>query len=170
MSICFLSQPEPTEEDIEKNPELKKLQIYGAGPKMMGLGLVARDKGIKKKGTFKIIMATASQINDLYLQNEPHKTDLNVKCVSFLDELPQTLTVKESVSPAPSNASVKRELVESQDKGKEESISSPLPPPSSITVKMDLKKEETEDEEEDGPFSKMTMRLRRNLSNSHSVS
>lgn len=126
--------PEPTEEDIEKNPELKKLQIYGAGPKMMGLGLVARDKGIKKK-----------------------------------DELPQTLTVKESVSPAPSNASVKRELVESQDKGKEESISSPLPPPSSITVKMDLKKEETEDEEEDGPFSKMTMRLRRNLSNSHSV-
>uniref|UniRef100_A0A3B4YQR8 [histone H3]-trimethyl-L-lysine(4) demethylase n=1 Tax=Seriola lalandi dorsalis TaxID=1841481 RepID=A0A3B4YQR8_SERLL len=42
--------PEPTEEDIEKNPELKKLQIYGAGPKMMGLGLVARDKGIRKKG------------------------------------------------------------------------------------------------------------------------
>uniref|UniRef100_A0A3Q2Q258 [histone H3]-trimethyl-L-lysine(4) demethylase n=1 Tax=Fundulus heteroclitus TaxID=8078 RepID=A0A3Q2Q258_FUNHE len=41
--------PEPTEEDIEKNPELKKLQIYGAGPKMMGLGLVARDKGFKKK-------------------------------------------------------------------------------------------------------------------------
>uniref|UniRef100_A0A3B5M4E4 [histone H3]-trimethyl-L-lysine(4) demethylase n=1 Tax=Xiphophorus couchianus TaxID=32473 RepID=A0A3B5M4E4_9TELE len=44
--------PEPTEEDIEKNPELKKLQIYGAGPKMMGLGLVARDKGFKKKGEF----------------------------------------------------------------------------------------------------------------------
>uniref|UniRef100_A0A3P9J0Q8 [histone H3]-trimethyl-L-lysine(4) demethylase n=1 Tax=Oryzias latipes TaxID=8090 RepID=A0A3P9J0Q8_ORYLA len=42
--------PEPTEEDIEKNPELKKLQIYGAGPKMMGLGLVARDKSIRKKG------------------------------------------------------------------------------------------------------------------------
>lgn len=48
--LYFLLQPEPTEEDIEKNPELKKLQIYGAGPKMMGLGLVARDKGIKKKG------------------------------------------------------------------------------------------------------------------------
>lgn len=47
---CSAPQPEPTEEDIEKNPELKKLQIYGAGPKMMGLGLVARDKGIKKKG------------------------------------------------------------------------------------------------------------------------
>ncbi|XP_036387743.1 lysine-specific demethylase 5C isoform X1 [Megalops cyprinoides] len=43
------TSPEPTEEDIEKNPELKKLQIYGAGPKMMGLGLVPRDKGVRKK-------------------------------------------------------------------------------------------------------------------------
>ncbi|TFJ98281.1 SH2 domain-containing protein 6 [Platysternon megacephalum] len=42
-------QPEPTEEDIEKNPELKKLQIYGAGPKMLGLGLVAKDKTLRKK-------------------------------------------------------------------------------------------------------------------------
>ncbi|XP_068780214.1 lysine-specific demethylase 5C [Struthio camelus] len=42
-------QPEPTEEDIEKNPELKKLQIYGAGPKMLGLGLVAKDKTPRKK-------------------------------------------------------------------------------------------------------------------------
>lgn len=50
MTVYFYPQPEPTEEDIEKNPELKKLQIYGAGPKMMGLGLVARDKGIRKKG------------------------------------------------------------------------------------------------------------------------
>lgn len=50
--VSFYLQPEPTEEDIEKNPELKKLQIYGAGPKMMGLGLVARDKGIRKKGTY----------------------------------------------------------------------------------------------------------------------
>ncbi|XP_042304071.1 lysine-specific demethylase 5C isoform X2 [Sceloporus undulatus] len=41
--------PEPTEEDIEKNPELKKLQIYGAGPKMLGLGLVAKDKNMRKK-------------------------------------------------------------------------------------------------------------------------
>lgn len=48
--MYFDLQPEPTEEDIEKNPELKKLQIYGAGPKMMGLGLVARDKGMRKKG------------------------------------------------------------------------------------------------------------------------
>ncbi|XP_047572959.1 lysine-specific demethylase 5D isoform X12 [Lutra lutra] len=44
--------PEPTEEDIEKNPELKKLQIYGAGPKMMGLGLMARDKTLRKKDLF----------------------------------------------------------------------------------------------------------------------
>ncbi|KAJ8260346.1 hypothetical protein GJAV_G00179900 [Gymnothorax javanicus] len=43
------TSPEPTEEDIEKNPELKKLQIYGAGPKMMGLGLVPRDKNLRKK-------------------------------------------------------------------------------------------------------------------------
>ncbi|XP_036596625.1 lysine-specific demethylase 5C-like isoform X2 [Trichosurus vulpecula] len=41
--------PEPTEEDIEKNPELKKLQIYGAGPKMMGLGLMAKEKTLRKK-------------------------------------------------------------------------------------------------------------------------
>ncbi|KAM6149263.1 lysine-specific demethylase 5C-like [Rhynchocyon petersi] len=41
--------PEPTEEDIEKNPELKKLQIYGAGPKMMGLGLMAKDKNLRNK-------------------------------------------------------------------------------------------------------------------------
>ncbi|XP_069501351.1 lysine-specific demethylase 5C isoform X1 [Ambystoma mexicanum] len=43
------SLPEPTEEDIEKNPELKKLQIYGAGPKMMGLGLMAKDKALRRK-------------------------------------------------------------------------------------------------------------------------
>ncbi|CAK7313920.1 Lysine-specific demethylase 5D [Vulpes lagopus] len=45
-------RPEPTEEDIEKNPELKKLQIYGAGPKMMGLGLMAKDKTLRKKDLF----------------------------------------------------------------------------------------------------------------------
>uniref|UniRef100_A0A673HDK6 [histone H3]-trimethyl-L-lysine(4) demethylase n=1 Tax=Sinocyclocheilus rhinocerous TaxID=307959 RepID=A0A673HDK6_9TELE len=40
-----------------KNPELKKLQIYGAGPKMMGLGLVPRDK-TRKKGLFKNTLHT----------------------------------------------------------------------------------------------------------------
>ncbi|CAO2624506.1 Lysine-specific demethylase 5C, partial [Lemmus lemmus] len=39
--------PEPSEQDIENNPELKKLQIYGAGPKMVGLGLMAKDKARK---------------------------------------------------------------------------------------------------------------------------
>ncbi|XP_045328041.1 lysine-specific demethylase 5C isoform X15 [Leopardus geoffroyi] len=49
LDLYSLSKPEPTEEDIEKNPELKKLQIYGAGPKMMGLGLMAKDKTLRKK-------------------------------------------------------------------------------------------------------------------------
>ncbi|XP_068104060.1 lysine-specific demethylase 5C [Hyperolius riggenbachi] len=48
LALMFF-KPEPTEEDIEKNPELKKLQIYGAGPKMMGLGLMAKDKNLRKK-------------------------------------------------------------------------------------------------------------------------
>uniref|UniRef100_A0A673YLE0 [histone H3]-trimethyl-L-lysine(4) demethylase n=1 Tax=Salmo trutta TaxID=8032 RepID=A0A673YLE0_SALTR len=95
--------PDPTEEDIEKNPELKKLQIYGAGPKMMGLGLVPRNKSIPKKAT--------------------------------------------------------------------------PPPPPDVTVKNKVKKEEDDDGGDrhdekdqddpngDGPCTKMTMRLRRNLSN-----
>ncbi|XP_045395000.1 lysine-specific demethylase 5D isoform X2 [Lemur catta] len=45
----LLPDPEPTEEDIVKNPELKKLQIYGPGPKMMGLGLMAKAKTLRKK-------------------------------------------------------------------------------------------------------------------------
>uniref|UniRef100_A0A673Y2C2 [histone H3]-trimethyl-L-lysine(4) demethylase n=1 Tax=Salmo trutta TaxID=8032 RepID=A0A673Y2C2_SALTR len=49
--------PDPTEEDIEKNPELKKLQIYGAGPKMMGLGLVPRNKSIPKKGNTTLLQS-----------------------------------------------------------------------------------------------------------------
>ncbi|XP_043916445.1 lysine-specific demethylase 5C isoform X2 [Protopterus annectens] len=43
------ADPEPSEEDIEKNPELRKLQIYGAGPKMMGLGLVAKDRNLRRR-------------------------------------------------------------------------------------------------------------------------
>ncbi|XP_019110300.1 lysine-specific demethylase 5C isoform X1 [Larimichthys crocea] len=138
----LISAPEPTEEDIEKNPELKKLQIYGAGPKMMGLGLVARDKGIRKK-----------------------------------DELPQTVTVKESVSPAPADASVKAEPLESQERQSDGSASNPQPPPPSVTVKTEVKKEveagvKGNDEEEDdteGPCTKMTMRLRRNINNPQCV-
>ncbi|KAM3872069.1 lysine-specific demethylase 5C [Diretmus argenteus] len=133
------SAPEPTEEDIEKNPELKKLQIYGAGPKMMGLGLVARDKGIRKK-----------------------------------DELPQTLTVRDNVSvaaAAPGDASVKEEPLETEEKQCDRSTSSPLLPPSSISVKTEVKDEGEHDEEQDGdePCTKMTMRLRRNLINTQFV-
>uniref|UniRef100_A0A7N6A8I7 [histone H3]-trimethyl-L-lysine(4) demethylase n=1 Tax=Anabas testudineus TaxID=64144 RepID=A0A7N6A8I7_ANATE len=124
----LISAPEPTEEDIEKNPELKKLQIYGAGPKMMGLGLVARDKGIRKK---------------------------------------------DNVSTAPGDNSVKAEPLESQEKQCEGSTSSPQLPPTSIIVKTEVKKEEPEEEdgkeideeEDDRPCTKMTMRLRRNISN-----
>lgn len=139
-----ISAPEPTEEDIEKNPELKKLQIYGAGPKMMGLGLVARDKGIRKK-----------------------------------DELPQTVTIKENASPAAGDTSVKAEPLESQDRQSDGSTSCSQPPPSSITVKAEVKKEEPEEEDgkeidkeeddSDRPCTKMTMRLRRNISNPQCV-
>uniref|UniRef100_A0A3B5M6D9 [histone H3]-trimethyl-L-lysine(4) demethylase n=1 Tax=Xiphophorus couchianus TaxID=32473 RepID=A0A3B5M6D9_9TELE len=92
--------PEPTEEDIEKNPELKKLQIYGAGPKMMGLGLVARDKGFKKKGEFSVICHL---------------------------------------------------------------------PPLTVTVKAEVKKEEVKAEYGEDDGSKMTMRLRRNITNPQCV-
>ncbi|GCB83007.1 hypothetical protein scyTo_0023390 [Scyliorhinus torazame] len=43
------AETEPTEADIAKNPELKKLQIYGAGPKMVGLGLVVKDRPNRKR-------------------------------------------------------------------------------------------------------------------------
>lgn len=134
--------PEPTEEDIEKNPELKKLQIYGAGPKMMGLGLVARDKGIRKK-----------------------------------DELPQTVTVKDNISPPLSDTSVKSEPLDPQERQSDGSSSGPQLPPPSVTVKMAVKKEEPaeengkghKEEEDDTPCTKMTMRLRRNLNNPQCV-
>ncbi|XP_070823746.1 lysine-specific demethylase 5C isoform X2 [Chaetodon trifascialis] len=136
--------PEPTEEDIEKNPELKKLQIYGAGPKMMGLGLVARDKGIRKK-----------------------------------DELPQTVTIKENVSPPPADAPVKVEPLEPQERQSDGGMSNPQLPPPTVTAKTEVKKEEAEDEDgkdndeeeddSDRPCTKMTMRLRRNISNPQCV-
>uniref|UniRef100_UPI00358F3A27 lysine-specific demethylase 5D-like isoform X2 n=1 Tax=Myxine glutinosa TaxID=7769 RepID=UPI00358F3A27 len=36
------SEPEPFDADVNKNSELRKLQIFGAGPKMKGLGLLTR--------------------------------------------------------------------------------------------------------------------------------
>lgn len=103
---------------------------------------------------------------------------LTDKCSSFSDELPQTLTVKESVSPAPADASVKAEPLESQERQSDGSASNPQPPPPSVTVKTEVKKEveagvKGNDEEEDdteGPCTKMTMRLRRNINNPQCVS
>ncbi|XP_035243760.1 lysine-specific demethylase 5C isoform X2 [Anguilla anguilla] len=128
--------PEPTEEDIEKNPELKKLQIYGAGPKMMGLGLVPRDKGLRKK-----------------------------------DELPQTVIVRDSAV-----VTVKGEPVEEAISGER---NGDAPPPRKDAVKKEEGAEEEEEEEEEGeggeasvkdePCTKMTMRLRRNLSSTQFV-
>uniref|UniRef100_A0A671R1Q5 [histone H3]-trimethyl-L-lysine(4) demethylase n=1 Tax=Sinocyclocheilus anshuiensis TaxID=1608454 RepID=A0A671R1Q5_9TELE len=121
-------EPEPTEEDIEKNPELKKLQIYGAGPKMMGLGLVPRDKTRKK------------------------------------DELPQTVIVRDSAA----GASVKDEPGETPVTKSDPDIP---PPPPNLIVKEDVDddddKNHIDDPNDSGdePCTKMTMRLRRNLSN-----
>ncbi|XP_057677925.1 lysine-specific demethylase 5C isoform X1 [Corythoichthys intestinalis] len=145
----LISAPEPTEEDIEKNPELKKLQIYGAGPKMMGLGLVARNRGLRKK-----------------------------------DELPQTVTVKDCAASAPGVTSVKEEPLVSPEKQSDD-CSAPTPHvhPADVAiptkVQAEVKKEESEEVEilrkesrqylTDGPCTKMTMRLRRNLNNMQSV-
>ncbi|XP_072538432.1 lysine-specific demethylase 5C isoform X2 [Salminus brasiliensis] len=121
-------EPEPTEEDIEKNPELKKLQIYGAGPKMMGLGLVARDKARKK------------------------------------DELPQTVIVRDGSAAG----TVKEEPAEAQVTRSDSDIP---PPPPNLIVKSEVKKKEENSADEldngvkDEPCTKMTMRLRRNLTN-----
>uniref|UniRef100_A0A9J7Z2I2 [histone H3]-trimethyl-L-lysine(4) demethylase n=1 Tax=Cyprinus carpio carpio TaxID=630221 RepID=A0A9J7Z2I2_CYPCA len=121
-----ISSPEPTEEDIEKNPELKKLQIYGAGPKMMGLGLVPRDKTRKK------------------------------------DELPETVIVRDSAA----SASVKDEPGETPVTKSDPDVP---PPPPNLIVKEDVDddKNHTDDpnDSSDEPCTKMTMRLRRNLSN-----
>ncbi|KAI4904891.1 hypothetical protein NFI96_011591 [Prochilodus magdalenae] len=123
-----ISSPEPTEEDIEKNPELKKLQIYGAGPKMMGLGLVPRDKARKK------------------------------------DELPQTVIVRDGSAAG----TVKEEPGEIQVTRSDLDIP---PPPPNLIVKDEVKKKEEDSADEldgsakDEPCTKMTMRLRRNLTN-----
>ncbi|KAG8511675.1 Lysine-specific demethylase 5C, partial [Galemys pyrenaicus] len=74
--------PEPTEEDIEKNPELKKLQIYGAGPKMLGLGLVAKDKTLRKKEKEGVMCPPTVMIkkelnNDEKVQSTLPKEDLS---------------------------------------------------------------------------------------------
>lgn len=110
------------------------------------------------------------------------KNTITSNCILILplclDELPQTVTIKDSVSAAPADTSVKAEPLESQEKQSEGSTSSPQLPPTSITVKTEVKKEEPEEEdgrendeeEDDRPCTKMTMRLRRNISNPQCVS
>lgn len=99
----------------------------------------------------------------------------------LLDELPQTVTIKENISPAPSETTVKVEPPDSQESQADGGTSSPQLPPPSVIIKSEVKKEEAgeengkenEDEEEDAsdkPFSKMTMRLRRNINNPQCVS
>ena len=44
----ILFTQDPLNIDFSNNPELKKLQLYGPGPKFQGLGLVAG--GDKKQG------------------------------------------------------------------------------------------------------------------------
>lgn len=100
----------------------------------------------------------------------------------LLDELPQTVTIKENISPAPGDTTVKVEPLDCQESQADGGRSSPQLPPPSVIIKSEVKKEEpgeengkeNEDEEEedtsDRPFSKMTMRLRRNISNPQCVS
>nr|XP_055024652.1 lysine-specific demethylase 5C isoform X1 [Misgurnus anguillicaudatus] len=123
-----ISSPEPTEEDIEKNPELKKLQIYGAGPKMMGLGLVARDKTRKKDG-------------------------------ELTQMVPQTVIVRDS-----SASSVKEEPADTPVTKLDPDIP---PPPPNLIIKEDVDDDKSRIDKDpvDEPCTKMTMRLRRNLSN-----
>ncbi|XP_006794209.1 lysine-specific demethylase 5C isoform X2 [Neolamprologus brichardi] len=134
--------PEPTEEDIEKNPELKKLQIYGAGPKMMGLGLVARDKGIRKKDELPQTVTVKDNIppplSDTSVKSEPlDPQERQSDGSSSGPQLPPpSVTVKMAVK--------KEEPAEENGKGHKE-------------------------EEDDTPCTKMTMRLRRNLNNPQCV-
>lgn len=99
----------------------------------------------------------------------------------LLDELPQTVTIKEDISPASGDAPVKVEPSESQESRVDGGTSSPLLPPPSVIVKSEVKKEEPgeengkekeeeEDNDSDRPFNKMSMRLRRNMNNPQCVS
>ncbi|KAG7270546.1 hypothetical protein CRUP_025148 [Coryphaenoides rupestris] len=157
--------PEPTEEDIEKNPELKKLQIYGAGPKMMGLGLVARDKSIRKKDELPQMVTVRDDVSAAAAPPPP---------------LCDTPTSAAGAEPA---VRLKKE-----EAAAERGVASPSVPPPAGGIKLEVKKgessisgakeddsggdEEEEDDDEDyrdrpkeGPCTKMTMRLRRNMNN-----
>lgn len=124
----------------------------------MGLGLVARDKA-RKKG----LSHFPSSIRSVH-----SPPDLSV-CASP-DELPQTVIVKD-------NSGVKEESGETLITKPDPDILPPPPPPNLI-IKTEVKKKDEEelspiDPNQAGtnePCTKMTMRLRRNLSNTQFVS
>lgn len=84
------------------------------------------------------------------------------------------------MSPPRGEATVKGEPLESQEKQGDGNTSSPTLPPPSVTVKTEVKKEEPgeengkaldkDEDDSDRPCTKMTMRLRRNISNPQCVS
>ncbi|XP_077579734.1 lysine-specific demethylase 5C [Stigmatopora nigra] len=136
----LISAPEPTEEDIEKNPELKKLQIYGAGPKMMGLGLVARDRGLRKKDELPQTLTVKEEA-------APVKEEPPVPTAESRGEVGSPPPrVPSAVVPVPDGEAKKEEWEGTAIVGKE-----------------------SRRYLSDGPCTKMTMRLRRHLDNMQSV-
>lgn len=118
-------------------------------------------------------MATSAQLSTDLFTSRKHPAFLP-------DELPQTVTIKENSSPAPGDTSVKVEPSDSVESQADGGPSSPLLPPPGVIMKSEVKKEEPgeengkenqeEEDDSDKPFNKMTMRLRRNISNPQSVS
>ncbi|KAL1020992.1 hypothetical protein UPYG_G00007360 [Umbra pygmaea] len=132
------ASPDPTEEDIEKNPELKKLQIYGAGPKMMGLGLVPRNKSVQKKEELPQTVTVCNTPAAAQVKEEPGEVSEK--------EAEETSTT----APAPSaDGAANNEVKKEKDGGDEHEAGS----------------KQAEEEPTSEPCTKMTMRLRRNLNN-----
>ncbi|KAM4610231.1 lysine-specific demethylase 5C isoform 2-T2 [Polymixia lowei] len=140
--------PEPTEEDIEKNPELKKLQIYGAGPKMMGLGLVARDKGIRKKDELPQTVTVRDNVPAAAVA--PAEASVTEQPSEGQEKQSEGST--SSPLPPPSSVSIKTEVKKEEPEEEEEEEEAE-------------KANDEEQDEDDVPCTKMTMRLRRNLNN-----
>ncbi|XP_024422303.1 lysine-specific demethylase 5D-like isoform X2 [Desmodus rotundus] len=92
-----------TDEDIERNPELKKLQIYGAGPKMMGLGIMAKNKTSRKKDKEGILyphtIMMESQKGDGKMMSVLPEEDLNLKpCTRMTMQLRKNHSNAESIN------------------------------------------------------------------------